>query len=83
MISGVAGLRPNFFLQRPNFLADLAQESWRDLAAVAGTHFSVAAMLQVGACVLSTSAPPLHLLHPQKRYKAQIYFTDWIMLCYY
>jgi hypothetical protein len=35
MISGVAGLRPNFFLQRPNFLAELAQESWRDLAAVA------------------------------------------------
>ena len=34
MISGVAGLRPNFFLQRPNFLAELAQESWRDLAAV-------------------------------------------------
>ena len=35
MIWGVAGLRPNFFLQRPNFLAKLAQESWRDLAAVA------------------------------------------------
>ncbi len=34
MIWGVAGLRPNFFLQRPNFLAELAQESWRDLAAV-------------------------------------------------
>ncbi len=34
MISGMAGLRPNFFLQRPNFLAELAQESWRDLAAV-------------------------------------------------
>jgi hypothetical protein len=34
MISGVAGLRPNFFLQRPNFLAELAQESWRDLAAL-------------------------------------------------
>jgi hypothetical protein len=31
---GVARLRPNFFLQRPNFLAELAQESWRDLAAV-------------------------------------------------
>ncbi len=31
---GVAGLRPNFFLQRPNFLAELAQESCRDLAAV-------------------------------------------------
>ncbi len=34
MISGVAGLRPNFFLQRPNCLAELAQESWLDLAAV-------------------------------------------------
>jgi hypothetical protein len=34
MILGVARLRPNFFLQRPNFLAELAQESWRDLAAV-------------------------------------------------
>jgi hypothetical protein len=39
MISGVAGLRPNFFLQRPNFLAELAQESWRDLAAVDWIHF--------------------------------------------
>jgi len=38
MISGVAGLRPNFFLQRPNFLAELAQESWRDLAAVGSTR---------------------------------------------
>ncbi len=38
MISGVADLRPNFFLQRPNFLAELAQESWRDLAAVGGKH---------------------------------------------
>ena len=38
MISGVAGLRPNFFLQRPNFLAELAQESWRDLAAVPSVY---------------------------------------------
>ncbi len=40
MISGVAGLRPNFFLQRPNFLAELAQESWRDLAAVEHNQYS-------------------------------------------
>ncbi len=31
---GVAGLRPNFFSSGRIFLAELAQESWRDLAAV-------------------------------------------------
>ena len=30
---GVAGLRPNFFSSGRIFLAELAQESWRDLAA--------------------------------------------------
>jgi len=30
----VAGLRPNFFSSGRIFLAELAQESWRDLAAV-------------------------------------------------
>ena len=40
MILGVAGLRPNFFLQRPNFLAELAQESLRDLAAVVSDSVS-------------------------------------------
>jgi hypothetical protein len=34
MIWGVAGLRPNFFSSGRIFLAELAQESWRDLAAV-------------------------------------------------
>ncbi len=34
MIWGVAGLRPNFFYSGRIFLAELAQESWRDLAAV-------------------------------------------------
>ena len=34
MILGVAGLRPNFFSSGRIFLAELAQESWRDLAAV-------------------------------------------------
>ncbi len=32
---GVASLRPNFFSSGRIFLAELAQESWRDLAAVA------------------------------------------------
>ncbi len=36
MILGVAGLRPNFFSSGRIFLAEMAQESWRDLAAVAG-----------------------------------------------
>ncbi len=36
MIWGVAGLQPNFFSSGRIFLAELAQESWRDLAAVAG-----------------------------------------------
>ncbi len=34
MIWGVAGLQPNFFSSGLIFLAGLAQESWRDLAAV-------------------------------------------------
>ncbi len=34
MIWGVAGLRPNFFSSGRIFLAELAQEPWRDLAAV-------------------------------------------------
>ncbi len=34
MILGVAGLRPNFFSSGLIFSAGLAQESWRDLAAV-------------------------------------------------
>jgi hypothetical protein len=34
VIWGVAGLRPNFFSSGRIFLAELAQESWRDLAAV-------------------------------------------------
>jgi hypothetical protein len=34
MIWGVDGLRPNFFSSGQIFLAELAQESWRDLAAV-------------------------------------------------
>ena len=34
MIWGVDGLRPNFFSSGRIFLAELAQESWRDLAAV-------------------------------------------------
>ncbi len=34
MIWGVAGLRPNFFSSGRIFLAELAQESLRDLAAV-------------------------------------------------
>ncbi len=34
MILGVAGLRPKFFSSGRIFLAELAQESWRDLAAV-------------------------------------------------
>jgi hypothetical protein len=34
MIWGVAGLRPNFFSSGRILLAELAQESWRDLAAV-------------------------------------------------
>ncbi len=38
MILGVAGLRPNFFSSGRIFLAELAQESWRDLAAVHHTH---------------------------------------------
>ncbi len=33
-LGGVAGLRPNFFSSGRIFLAELAQESWRDLAAV-------------------------------------------------
>ena len=37
MIWGVAGLRPNFFSSGRIFLAELAQESWRDLAAVDNT----------------------------------------------
>jgi hypothetical protein len=37
VIWGVAGLRPNFFSSGRIFLAELAQESWRDLAAVLGT----------------------------------------------
>jgi hypothetical protein len=45
MILGVAGLRPNFFSSGRIFLAELAQESWRDLAAVvhrATCSFSIA-----------------------------------------
>ncbi len=38
MIWGVAGLRPNFFSSGRIILAELAQESWRDLAAVAGVE---------------------------------------------
>jgi len=34
MIWGVAGVRPKFFSSGQIFLAELAQESWRDLAAV-------------------------------------------------
>ncbi len=34
MIWGVAGLRPNFFSSGLIFSAGLAQEYWRDLAAV-------------------------------------------------
>ena len=34
MIWGVDGLRPNFFSSSRIFLAELAQESWRVLAAV-------------------------------------------------
>ncbi len=34
MIGGEASLRPNFFSSGRIFLAELAQESWRDLAAV-------------------------------------------------
>jgi hypothetical protein len=34
MVWGVAGLRPNFFSSGLIFLAGLAQESWRVLAAV-------------------------------------------------
>ena len=45
MIWGVAGLRPNFFLQRPNFLAELAQESWRDLAAGSALSQSVSQLI--------------------------------------
>ncbi len=39
MIWGVAGLRPNFFSSGLIFLTGLAQESWRDLAAVKWGHF--------------------------------------------
>ncbi len=41
MILGVAGLRPNFFSSGRIFLAELAQESWRDLAAVWGLRAQV------------------------------------------
>ncbi len=34
MIWGVAGLLPNFFSSGRIILAELAQDSWRDLAAV-------------------------------------------------
>ncbi len=37
MIWGVAGLRPNFFSSGRIFLAELALESWQDLAAVRHT----------------------------------------------
>ncbi len=40
MIWRVAGLRPNFFSSGRIFLAELAQESWRDLAAVCRTEAS-------------------------------------------
>ncbi len=41
MIWGVAGLRPNFFSRGLIFWAELAQESWRDLAAVGGLRAQV------------------------------------------
>jgi hypothetical protein len=37
MVWEVAGLRPNFFSSGLTFTAGLAQESWRDLAAVKDT----------------------------------------------
>ncbi len=46
---GGGRLAAYFFLQRPNFLAELAQESWRDLAAVvsescAGSFLAIVAL---------------------------------------
>jgi hypothetical protein len=56
MIWGVARLRPNFFSSGRIFWAELAQESWRDLAAVEG---SPAAPLMGGGPVFSAACSPL------------------------
>jgi hypothetical protein len=61
MILGVAGLRPNFFSSGRIFLAELAPGVLAGSgSSYTHTSVSVSAMLQEGACVLSTSAPPLH-----------------------
>ena len=53
MIWGVAGLRPNFFSSGRIFLAELAQESWRDLAAVSHTlSTQYCRDRQMGQCML-------------------------------
>ena len=49
MIWGVAGLRPNFFSSGRIFLAELAQESWRDLAAVLLPHLTYY-LVTAGVC---------------------------------
>ena len=51
MILGVAGLRPNFFSSGQIFLAELAQESWRDLAAVLTTLTQYCCDRQLGGTV--------------------------------
>jgi hypothetical protein len=51
MIWGVAGWRPNFFSSGRIFLAELAQKSWRDLAAEIRPSFAV---------TISFLALPLH-----------------------
>jgi hypothetical protein len=65
MIWGVAGLRPNFFLQRPNFLAELAQESWRDLAAGSALSQSVS---QVSAHPQAVCVDQLRWIHSFSSY---------------
>jgi hypothetical protein len=48
VIWGVAGLRPNFFSSGRIFLAELAQEYWRDLAAVIGGGGHWCANIHIG-----------------------------------